>query len=63
MKYNRLYIDKLLRDYSEALPDNIREAANILKSRGRKCIFIDTERMEGIIELQSKINAAKPKSN
>lgn len=53
MKYNRIYIDKLLYDYNDVLPDDIRDAANILKSRGRKCMFIDTIRMNRIIQLKN----------
>lgn len=52
MKYNRIEIEKLLKDYDKVLPDDLRGAAYLLKSRGRKCIFIEQDRMQKIIMAQ-----------
>ena len=63
MRYNRIYIDKLLSEYDQVLPDDLRGAALLLKSRGRKCVFVERKRMQKIITLQNKINELKQKSD
>ena len=62
MKYNRIRIDKFLVQYDQVLPDDLRGAALLLKSRGRKCVFVEHERMKKIIELQQQIVELKQKT-
>ena len=59
MKYRRIIIDKFLEDYKDATPAELKEAAELLKARGRKCIFVEEGRMLNIIALQNQINELK----
>lgn len=61
-KYNRIEIDKFLKDYDKVLPDDLRGAALLLKSRGRKCVFVEQGRMRKIIELQKQFDELKKNS-
>ena len=62
-KYNRIEIDKLLNNYDKVLPDDLRGAAILLKSRGRKCVFVEYQRMQNIIKLQEQIDEMIKNSN
>lgn len=62
-KYNRIEIDQFLKKYDKVLPDDLRGAAFLLKSRGRKCIFVEQDRMKKIIELQKQFDELKKNSD